>query len=367
MKKLLTAAMLIASGAMATAQTQVTEYRPGMTAEGVVYYLPKTTVKVAVKVEKTTYTPGEFCKYADKYLRLSNVREDSYNTYRLIDTKIWSYGEADKQKAFAVKVNAKTAVCNLKLADDGRLLAVNADAPAEKPLPQPFEAAKKEAPANPRSFLSQEILAAGSVTKMAELTASEIYDIRESRNSLTRGEADFMPKDGEQLRLMLSSLDQQDKALSSMFSGTVSKDTIEMVFTITPDKEINKKVLFRMSEKLGLLDKDDMAGAPYYLSVKDLQTLPKQQVLDEKAQKAKEKAEQAAKEKGNVLYVNVPSKMLVTIAAGNNKVAEYETTAGQFGRVELLSGDLFNKRFTTHLTLNPQSGAVDKLTAEEPK
>jgi len=367
MKKLLTAAMLIASGAMATAQTQVTEYRPGMTAEGVVYYLPKTTVKVAVKVEKTTYTPGEFCKYADKYLRLSNVQEDSYNTYRLIDTKIWSYGEADKQKAFAVKVNAKTAVCNLKLADDGRLLAVNADAPAEKPLPQPFEAAKKEAPANPRSFLSQEILAAGSVTKMAELTASEIYDIRESRNSLTRGEADFMPKDGEQLRLMLSSLDQQDKALSSMFSGTVSKDTIEMVFTITPDKEINKKVLFRMSEKLGLLDKDDMAGAPYYLSVKDLQTLPKQQVLDEKAQKAKEKAEQAAKEKGNVLYVNVPSKILVTIAAGNNKVAEYETTAGQFGRVELLSGDLFNKRFTTHLTLDPQSGAVDKLTAEEPK
>ncbi len=367
MKKLLTAAMLIASGAMATAQTQVTEYRPGMTAEGVVYYLPKTTVKVAVKVEKTTYTPGEFCKYADKYLRLSNVREDSYNTYRLIDTKIWSYGEADKQKAFAVKVNAKTAVCNLKLADDGRLLAVNADAPAEKPLPQPFEAAKKEAPANPRSFLSQEILAAGSVTKMAELTASEIYDIRESRNSLTRGEADFMPKDGEQLRLMLSSLDQQDKALSSMFSGTVSKDTIEMVFTITPDKEINKKVLFRMSEKLGLLDKDDMAGAPYYLSVKDLQTLPKQQVLDEKAQKAKEKAEQAAKEKGNVLYVNVPSKMLVTIAAGNNKVAEYETTAGQFGRVELLSGDLFNKRFTTHLTLDPQSGAVDKLVAEELK
>ena len=367
MKKLLTAAMLIASGAMATAQTQVTEYRPGMTAEGVVYYLPKTTVKVAVKVEKTTYTPGEFCKYADKYLRLSNVQEDSYNTYRLIDTKIWSYGEADKQKAFAVKVNAKTAVCNLKLADDGRLLAVNADAPAEKPLPQPFEAAKKEAPANPRSFLSQEILAAGSVTKMAELTASEIYDIRESRNSLTRGEADFMPKDGEQLRLMLSSLDQQDKALSSMFSGTVSKDTIEMVFTITPDKEINKKVLFRMSEKLGLLDKDDMAGAPYYLSVKDLQTLPKQQVLDEKAQKAKEKAEQAAKEKGNVLYVNVPSKMLVTIAAGNNKVAEYETTAGQFGRVELLSGDLFNKRFTTHLTLDPQSGAVDKLVAEELK
>ena len=264
-------------------------------------------------------------------------------------------------------VNIKTSAFNVRRADDGRLLAVNPDAPAEQTLPQPFKPAAKPEIKDPRSLLSQEILAAGSVTKMAELTATEIYDIRESRNSLTKGEADFMPKDGEQLRIMLNSLDQQDKVLSSMFVGTISKDTTETVFTITPDKEIDKQVLFRMSAKLGLLDSDDMAGSPYYIYIKDLQTLPKTENLDEKAQKAKEKAEQAAKEKGNGLFVNVPSKIRVTIAEGNNKVAEYETTAGQFGKVELLSGDLFNKRFTTRLTLDPQSGAVEKLTAEEPK
>ena len=359
--------ILIMANTTAMAQTQVTEYHPGVTAEGVVYYLPKTSIKVAVRIEKTTYTPGEFCMYADKYLRANNVKEEGYSTYKIVGTNIYSYGEADKQKAYALKVNPKTAACNVRLADDGRLLAVNTDAPEEKQLPQPFKPTVKPAAANPRSFLSQEILAAGSVTKMAELTASEIYDIRESRNSLTKGEADFMPKDGEQLRLMLNSLDQQDRLLSSMFVGTISKDTTETVFTITPDKEIDKQVLFRMSAKLGLLDSDDMAGSPYYIYIKDLQTLPKTENLDEKAQKAKEKAEQAAKEKGNGLFVNVPSKIRVTIAEGNNKVAEYETAAGQFGRVELLSGDLFNKRFTTRLTLDPQSGAVDKLTAEEPK
>ena len=62
------------AGISATAQTQVTEYHPGMTTEGIIYYLPKTSVKVAVKVEKTTYTPGEFCKYADKYLRIADVK-----------------------------------------------------------------------------------------------------------------------------------------------------------------------------------------------------------------------------------------------------------------------------------------------------
>ena len=240
------------AGATAMAQTQVAEYHPGMTAEGVVYYLPKTSLKVAVRVEKTTYTPGEFCKYADKYLRASNVKEESYSTYKIIGANIYSYGEADKQKAYALKVNPKTAACNVRLADDGRLLAVNTDAKEEKPLSQPFKPAAKAAPADPRSFLSQEILAAGSVTKMAELTATEIYDIRESRNALTKGEADFMPKDGEQLRLMLNSLDQQDKMLSSMFVGTISKDTTETVFTITPDKEIEKQVLFRMSEPMAL-------------------------------------------------------------------------------------------------------------------
>ena len=325
MKKSLWALLLMANGA-AFAQTQVNEYHPGITAEGAVYYLPKTTIQVNVRVEKTTYTPGEFCKYADKYLRLGKVNETGYSTYKIIGTDITSYGEADKDKAFAVKVNPKTAVCNLRLAEDGRLLAVNTDAPKEKALPKPFEPSAKPAPIDPRSFLNQEILAAGSVMKMAELTASEIYDIRESRNSLIKGEADFMPKDGEQLKLMLAKLEQQDKVLTSMFAGTISKATTETLLTLSPDKDIDPKAL-----------------------------------------KAKEKADQAAKAKGNCLYVNEPSKMHVTLADGNKKVAEYEAAAGQFGRVELLSGDLFNKHFTTRLTLNPESGAVERLTAEEPK
>ena len=160
MKKSLWALLLMANGA-AFAQTQVNEYHPGITAEGAVYYLPKTTIQVNVRVEKTTYTPGEFCKYADKYLRLGKVNETGYSTYKIIGTDITSYGEADKDKAFAVKVNPKTAVCNLRLAEDGRLLAVNTDAPKEKALPKPFEPSAKPAPIDPRSFLNQEILAAG--------------------------------------------------------------------------------------------------------------------------------------------------------------------------------------------------------------
>ena len=67
---------------------------------------------------------------------------------------------------------------------------------------------------------------------MAELIAQDIYEIRESRNLLVRGQADNMPKDGEQLRLMLNQLDKQDMAMTGLFSGITTKDTTEHIMTI---------------------------------------------------------------------------------------------------------------------------------------
>ncbi len=68
----MTAALLaICCGAMA--QTPISKYKPGVTPEGAVYYLPKTALRIVVQVEKTTYTPGDFCIYADRFLRLKDV------------------------------------------------------------------------------------------------------------------------------------------------------------------------------------------------------------------------------------------------------------------------------------------------------
>jgi hypothetical protein len=65
---------------------------------------------------------------------------------------------------------------------------------------------------------------ANSTAKMAELVAKEIYSIRESKNALLRGQADNMPKDGEQLRIMLEKLEEQERAMTEMFTGTKTKE-----------------------------------------------------------------------------------------------------------------------------------------------
>ena len=189
-----------------SAQTSISHYMPGVTSEGAVYYLPKTAIRVTVQIEKTSYTPGDFCKYADRYLRLRDVSDKSSVSYRITGIRQEATAVADTSKRYVVKFDPRTVAANIALSDDGVLLAINA---TPKPLDlQPvFKAAPREETVNPRQFMNEEILAAGSTAKMAELTAQDIYEIRESRNLLIRGQADNMPKDGAQLKLMLNQLD----------------------------------------------------------------------------------------------------------------------------------------------------------------
>lgn len=338
------------------AQTASSYYMPGVTAEGAIYFLPKTAVSVTVQIEKTTYTPGDFCKYSERYLRIKDVSPNPSVSYRITTIRQDAVAVADTTKGFAVKFDAKTSATNVRLSDDGILLAINAE-PKKLPTAEPFVPAPRPANINPRQYMSEEILAAGSTAKMAELTAQDIYEIRESRNLLVRGQADNMPKDGEQLRLMLSQLDKQDQALTSLFTGTLSKDTTEYTFTIVPDREIKRDVLFRFSQKLGLVDKDDLAGTPYYISIEDLKTVPAPEPID-----PKKKNKQVAG-----IYVNIPGRLRSTVSDALNTITTTDFPAGQFGNTELLSAALFNKRYTTRLWLHPLSGAVEKLEAEQPK
>lgn len=356
MRKFVIASMLALTCGI-SAQTMISKYQPGVTSDGAVYFLPKTALRIVVQVEKTTYTPGDFCKYAERYLRLKDIGQEPVVNYKVNTISLTSMGVADTSKCYSVKINAKSAASNIILADDGTLLAINTDA-KQQTVPAAFVPASKAKAVNPRQYMNEEILTAGSTAKMAELTAQEIYDIRDSKNQLTRGQAEFMPKDGEQMKIMLNQLETEETALMQMFTGITVKDTTEHVFIVCPDKEINKQILFRLSRHLGVVDHDDLSGTPYYISVTDLHSLP-----------APAPTAGNGKKKGPAdgIYVNVPGKIKTTIHKGNNVMGSFELYAAQFGYTELLGGELFNKRSTTRLTLNPTTGSVAKLEAEQPK
>ena len=362
-RALLCLSFIIYHLAFSIAQTVSSAYQPGVTTEGAVYFLPKTAITVTVQVEKTTYTPGDFCQYAERFLRIKDVSPTPSVGYRIIAIRQDAVAVPDTAKRYAVKFDARTSATNVRLSDDGILLGINTERsevrdyiqPQNNPLTSHLSPLTSKI--NPRQYMNEETLAAGSTAKMAELTAQDIYEIRESRNLLVRGQADNMPKDGEQLRLMLHQLDIQDRALTSLFIGTYDKDTIQQVFTIVPSESNYREVVFRFSEKLGLVDADDLAGVPYYILIEDLNTVPKPEPVDPKKKLKPVYG----------IFVNIPGRLRSTMSNAQGMIVANEFPAGQYGNVELLSGALFNKRYTTRLRLNPLSGAIEHLDAELPK
>ena len=337
------------------AQTSTTPYLPGVTNEGAVYFLPRTALRISVLVERTAYEPGDYAAYAQRYLRLQDVSQKASVSHRVVGIRQTTFGEADPTKAFAVKFNANTVASNVALTEDGRLIAINAETVPEI-TPRPFVPAERPERPNPRTFMNEEILAAGSKAKMAELTSREIYDLRENRSLLIKGQADYMPKDGQQLKLMLAQIETQETALRSLFEGTTTCDTTEHIITFLPEKPVARQVLFRLSQEKGLVEADDLTGEPFYITIDNLNVLPPTD--EEAAAKGKKKVT----DKG--VYVNVPGRVRSTIHHGIDQVAQAEFPCAQFGNVELLSADLFNKRYTTQVWISPVTGALEQLQAD---
>lgn len=344
-KGFITLALLLSLSS--TAQ-EVSTYAPGATDEGVVYYLPKTEIELQVTATKVTYTPGEFCQYADRYLRLTGISSRPEEHWEINGIKVNSVGVPDPNNAYAIKLKDKSAASQVELTAEGIIKAINTTAPAEKvPAAKVEDTAKKRL--DPRSFMTEEILLAGSTAKMAELVAKEIYNIRESKNSLTRGQADYMPKDGAALKLMLDNLEEQEQAMTQMFAGTTDRTKKVFTFRVTPEGDIKDKVVFRFSKKLGVLGADDLAGEPCYISIVNQETLPP---VDPKA---KEK-----KKLDGVIY-NIPGKALVSVFTSGKRYFEGELPVTQFGTTEVLVDNLFNKKVNTRVIFNPNTGGIVKI------
>ena len=323
--------------------------------EGTSYYLPKTAVQIKVLIEKTTFKPGDFCDYASRYLKLGDAHLDATTSYRIVDMKMKVVGEADTSKYYTAHISPKMSISKVYVGENGVLRSVNTepDPILEEP---PFVPAPKKKPLNPRDFMSEAILSAGSRAKMAQLCAEEIYEIRNSRNELTRGTAETMPTDGEQLRLMLASLDTQEAALRSLFEGTVRIDTTETVITVSPDREVSRRVIFRFSDAFGMVDADDFSGEPYYISISDLHQTPEDMRTEKEKQRQKD-------ETG--LYVNVPGRAHVAIFKNETLCMEQDISYAQFGRVDNISPLLFGRKVFTSYKVSPVNGNIIDLHSEE--
>ena len=99
----------------------------GLPSEGQTYYLPKTAVRFHLLIEKQTYTPGDFAAYAERYLHMSNIEQQEQVSHRVVTCLLTTAGVRDTTKCYTLRLKGKGEAADVRLSDDGILLAVNAE------------------------------------------------------------------------------------------------------------------------------------------------------------------------------------------------------------------------------------------------
>ena len=318
---------------------------------GITYSLPKTSLIVEAEVTKVTCKAGPYYQYAEKYLAVQDAIAEDAVYYELGKVRLINRGVPDPDNTYIVEFKPGTVAPYAYLTEDGLLCSINTEyVPAEEKAEKKAVAAKQGAAQN--SVLSEELLMAGSTARQAEVAAKQIYRIRESRMDILTGEADNLPPDGEAMKLVIQQLEAQEQTLSHLFTGTTEKTTDLYEVSIIPSDELGKEVIFRFSKQLGIVDADDLGGAPVYMNLIATERAPQ---LEPKEAEKKEKSLKG------IIY-NVPGKAKVEITMGKRTLYKGEAQITQFGTQEGLAPVMFeDKKAPVKISFYPETGAIKQI------
>ena len=93
---------------------------------------------------------------------------------------------------------------------------------------------------------------AGSTAKQAVVAAKQIYRIRESRLNTPTGEVDNLPPDADAAKLVIERLGTTGKRLTNLFTGVVTKESLQKQFAYSLMATWKRKSLFRFRNWMGI-------------------------------------------------------------------------------------------------------------------
>lgn len=351
MKHLATALAILALGASTIPSSISAQQTKILTAEkfneyGLVYSLPTTALQITVSAQKKTTVAGKYYQYALKYLGTDDVIKENSDIWTITDVKVNRYGvpSSGTQYLMQLKPGATTFI---GVADDGMLLSVNT-----QPREQTHFQNINSSDAQPHrrgdeylAFVDEDFLSSQSSAKQAEMLMSNLLEVREAILGITRGTADNMPADGQQMELVLSSLREQERALTEAFTGVSYTENVTRTYSFIPDEE-GRKVLFRLSDFAGFVASDNYAGAPVYISTSIVRegTLP-----------TDANGEFKKFPKDGIAYC-LPGSAKISISFNGDTLWSQEMDFAQYGNVFGLAPTLFTDK------KNPSYAIFDDVT-----
>lgn len=314
------------------------------------YYLPYTVADIEFVATKTVCKAGPYYKYAKKYLGVTDIVTEDSETWVIERVCMVPRGIADTENRYQLTFKSGQTPY-IYVNPDGLIYSINAE-PEIADLSCPPVAPDEPDSIDVSKVFSEELLMSGSIAKMAEVAAKQIYRIRESRLDLLTGDVDKMPADGDSFKLIIAQLDAQEAALTALFLGTKSVERVVKRVEYCPEDDVESEILFRFSDFLGFVDADDLSGAPVSISVT-----------------VTEKGEYPVDNKGNIvelpkkaLAYTIPGKAVIAISYDGRTYVEEELPIAQLGVVYGLDSSWFvDKKAPANAVFDATTGALLRL------
>ena len=345
---------------LAAAQFQSFPVSGPVPEQAVCYTLPATCLDLEITVKTVTEAPGEYARYAERYIGVKEVITTASVSKEIVCVGIKSHAVADPLQRYylmAASLSSKVTpkLPEVTLTEAGVLLGLNAS-PAEKmaagPMPcRPMECDLPGAfgsepgametcctrPAPVRT-LTSEMLHASSGLKMAELAAKQIFSLRETRLALLQGEVENMPKDGEGLKCLLAELDRTEQAYMELFTGT-RRETVETVrLSYVPRHIGESETAFRFSTQKGVVSLTDLSGSPVTLIAKPAEgQLPVQEA--ETLPNPDRRSEITSLEVPAGVYYYLPQTCSIDISLNHQVLCHREMELAQAGQLMKLPAE----------------------------
>lgn len=357
---------LLATTLLASPKDDKKKEVPGATsgaAEGVIYSLPQTGIRIHIKATRERFVHGPFQVYAQKMLGIDNAQATDADRWNIDEMSLETFSQPDPDQVYKALGKAAQLV---SLTDAGILAGINTGAKTAETTIQTQSFLTKDlqnrvnftdlsiwsfySPAD--STKSFKMVSKNMDQKAAE-AAETIFNLRNSRFALLTNADDEPLPDGKAFEVMRDELGKMEENYLALFIGKSSKQTYEFSFDYIPGEKTAKgEVFFRFSEDRGVLPKSDLSGRPIVIEMtKDDNLAAKQGSLSTSANPD-------AGRSG--VYYRIPGMSEIRILDGSKQLGGARAPIAQFGTVAPVSEDMLDGSYK--LEFYPTTGAVKSIT-----
>jgi len=331
-------------------------------AEGIVYSLPQTGIRVHIKATRELFVHGPFQMYAQKMLGIENVPATDADRWNMDEMKLEVFSEPDAEQVYKALGPAAQMV---SLTQTGIIAGINTTVESG------------DAVVNTQSFLTKNLdkqvkftdlsiwsfyspadstkrfkLVSKNPEQKAAEAAETIFNLRNSRFALLTNADDEPLPDGKSFEVMTEELGKMEENYLALFIGKSSKEKYEFSFEFVPgEKSVKGEVFFRFSDDRGVLPKSDLSGRPVVIEVNKIENLAAKQnalITSENPNAGK-----------SGVYYRIPGMAEVRIMDGAIQLAGTRIPIAQFGTTAPVPEDLLDG--TYKLEFHTSSGAVKSI------